>query len=318
VGCSSLTHYSLDPSQRSRPAPTSFPGTKGIGDGASKPRHSLDADAFKRLMLTGQTGTGLDCNSTDTSSISRQSLFEPIPESANAPEETPRTSHELDDDDRHRGGHFSGTGTQRPKPPPPKPRNRSGSGRSPAVSPSSSSTEVPTTKRPPSISSISSDKPPPPPPPPVVADPTSPSSILTRKIAPDLPLSRRHSVQSHNSRPSTPSGGKMPPPPPPIRRHKSTNTRTTSRHEVASPVAPSNHPPPPPPPPRRNRTSTFNSVDSREEALSQSLSGEAVNTAEEASERDILVDLEKLQREVDELRGKYEGKTLIKPDAVVG
>ena len=78
-------------------------------------RTSLDVDAFKRLILTGnavasatassasltspqvqtlsQANPAADCgNSTDTSSISRQSIFEPT---LDAQLDTPRTSHEI-------------------------------------------------------------------------------------------------------------------------------------------------------------------------------------------------------------------------------
>lgn len=39
--------------------------------------------------------------------------------------------------------------------------------------------------------------------------------------------------------------------------------------------------------------------------------GEAVGIVAVKDEGDILVDLQKLQREVDELRGKYEGRTSV-------
>ncbi|KAI9772088.1 MAG: hypothetical protein M1840_001376 [Geoglossum simile] len=113
----------------------------------SKPgphRTSLDVDAFKRLILTGnaassaaassdpnltspqfpQASPAADCgNSTDTSSISRQSIFEPT---LDAQLDTPRTSHEISTSDEERqrlvhDGPLPNPG--RKKPPPPRTRH---------------------------------------------------------------------------------------------------------------------------------------------------------------------------------------------------
>jgi hypothetical protein len=113
----------------------------------SKPgphRTSLDVDAFKRLILTGsatgsaaassdpnltspqfpQASPAADCgNSTDTSSISRQSIFEPA---LDAQLDTPRTSHEIStSDEEHQrlvqDGPLPNPG--RKKPPPPRTRH---------------------------------------------------------------------------------------------------------------------------------------------------------------------------------------------------
>ncbi|RPA99507.1 hypothetical protein L873DRAFT_1828027 [Choiromyces venosus 120613-1] len=329
-----------EPTELSRPMTTSFPSTGNDG-GYSVPksgRQSLDADAFKRLMLTGQSslstlptpGAGLTPvvapdSSTDTSSISRQSIFDPIMETTDGvPDETPRTSNELDEEEERRR---SKERTPKPKPPPPRARNRSG-GRSPA-SPPSATADTPslTPPRPPSIHSISSERSLPPPPPlpvgstsPILNETVSPpspaASIISKKIPPSPPLSRRHSVQSNTNplRPSTPvaspNNSKMKPPPPPIRRHKSTNSRASTIPLSALSIPP----PPPPPPPRRNRSSTANSYESREEPLttppakSSPLPTEPQISIVPGTETDILIDLEKLQREVDELRGKYEGR----------
>ncbi|PUU73440.1 hypothetical protein B9Z19DRAFT_1004450 [Tuber borchii] len=336
--------FTQEPTELGRPGTTSFPsaGSDGGYSVAKSGRQSLDADAFKRLMLTGQSslstpptpGAGLTPlvvapdSSTDTSSTSRQSIFDPIPEAADGlPDETPRTSNELDEGEERRQ---SKERTPKPKPPPPRARNRSG-GRSPA-SPPSSAADIPslTPPRPPSLHSISSERslpPPPPPLPPVgstspilnetVSPPSPATSIISKKIAPSPPLSRRHSVQSNTNplRPSTPAGGantsKMKPPPPPIRRHKSTNSRASTTPLSALSVPP---PPPPPPPSRRSRSSTANSYESAEEppttppAKSSPLATAPEIPMVQGTETDILIDLEKLQREVDELRGKYEGK----------
>ncbi|KAI9787589.1 MAG: N-acetyltransferase O1 (Establishment of cohesion protein 1) [Geoglossum umbratile] len=107
-------------------------------------RTSLDVDAFKRLMLTGnatgsaaassdpnlaspqfpQASPAADCgNSTDTSSISRQSIFEPT---LDAQLDTPRTSHEISasDEERQRLVHDGSlSNPERKKPPPPRTRH---------------------------------------------------------------------------------------------------------------------------------------------------------------------------------------------------
>lgn len=92
-------------------------------------------------------------------------------------------------------------------------------------------------------------------------------------------------------RPGTP--GKMKPPLPPIRRMKSVNARPTG-HGRAQSLGVVTMPPPPPPPPRSRAASV------EEEGV------------------DILVDLQKLQREVDELRGKYEGRVGVGVEGGVG
>ncbi|KAG9230044.1 hypothetical protein BJ875DRAFT_445402 [Amylocarpus encephaloides] len=113
----------------------------GISVVASSGRASMDVDAFKRLLMTGNAGLSTNTlpppvpahithqglgdggSSTDASSISRQSIFEtshePHPES-------PRTSHEISepDDDSHgliSESQFSTS--SRKKPPPPSSRH---------------------------------------------------------------------------------------------------------------------------------------------------------------------------------------------------
>ncbi|KAK5662557.1 hypothetical protein OQA88_8469 [Cercophora sp. LCS_1] len=123
--------------------------TEAEQTGTPTARAALDVDAFKRLLLTGQTGgssaakplqpqapapsgqqsQGDGASLADTSSASRQSIFD----SAHVPtQETPRTSHEISepelDDDRH--GLISNAHsraqtptTLRKKPPPPSSRH---------------------------------------------------------------------------------------------------------------------------------------------------------------------------------------------------
>ena len=93
-------------------------------------RPALDVNAFQRLLMTGDAGLGIlppvsqtqhsiedKASSTDASSVSRQSLFEPIQGTLS---ESPRTSHEVSDDDRHGTvvEHIPMTSSRKPPPPP--------------------------------------------------------------------------------------------------------------------------------------------------------------------------------------------------------
>lgn len=102
----------------------------------------MDVDAFKRLLLTGEPaatkqhdGPALllptanhasvgdsSSSNTDSASVSRQSIFEPIPA---IPSETPRTSHELDpeDADDERRDLFVSPSQSRQRPSVPKSRH---------------------------------------------------------------------------------------------------------------------------------------------------------------------------------------------------
>lgn len=110
--------------------------TSGPGAG----RASLDVEAFKRLLMTGSVDATAPSSilapptnighvalndggsSTDASSASRQSIFEPIQE---IHPESPRTSHEVSDpdDERRRFATDSLAFSERRKPPPPSSRH---------------------------------------------------------------------------------------------------------------------------------------------------------------------------------------------------
>ncbi|KAJ5046640.1 uncharacterized protein L3040_003876 [Drepanopeziza brunnea f. sp. 'multigermtubi'] len=119
----------------------------GRGTGTVPPRKasnagraSMDVDAFKRLLMTGNSGlatpptqTGAQAHvahalgnggsSTDTTSLCRQSVFEAIQEPLT---ESPRTSHEIsepDDDRRGLVAEMSHSSAGRKKPPPPSSRH---------------------------------------------------------------------------------------------------------------------------------------------------------------------------------------------------
>lgn len=110
---------------------------------SSPGRASLDVEAFKRLLMTGNAGLGISTtgpptqgqvahhalgggdggSSTDASSISRQSIFEAIQETH---PESPRTSHEIsepDDDRRGLTSEHQSSISARKKPPPPSSRH---------------------------------------------------------------------------------------------------------------------------------------------------------------------------------------------------
>ncbi|KAH0565326.1 hypothetical protein GP486_001287 [Trichoglossum hirsutum] len=133
------------PLDYSRSAP--LPSWSGEASKHAPARISLDVDAFKRLILTGnaagsaaassanlispqvqthpQASPAADCgNSTDTSSISRQSIFEPT---LDAQLDTPRTSHEISasDEERQRLVQDGSLSNHRKKKPP-LPRTRHG------------------------------------------------------------------------------------------------------------------------------------------------------------------------------------------------
>lgn len=77
-------------------------------------------------------------------------------------------------------------------------------------------------------------------------------------------------------------------------------------------------PPPPPPPPPRSRAGSLEVPGKTGAEGGVEKSAEAATLVESPpapiskpqEEMDILVDLQKLQREVDELRGKYEGRKI--------
>ena len=103
---------------------------------AGQQRQTMDVDAFKRLLLTGDASIAAakdtspsvtsphhaivsdSSSNTDTASISRQSIFEPLPALST---DTPRTSHELSpedaDDERARLTGKEPAGRKRPPPP---------------------------------------------------------------------------------------------------------------------------------------------------------------------------------------------------------
>ncbi|KAF2838600.1 hypothetical protein M501DRAFT_1004374 [Patellaria atrata CBS 101060] len=134
----------MEPSSQTTVDPQSNSRALGVKD---KPptagRASMDVDSFKRLLLTGNANstsmstastvmphpkpqfglTGDSSSSTDTSSVSRQSIFEPVHEPA---QESPRTSYELDLSDDDERSQLVEVGPKVPKKKPPLPKHRHG------------------------------------------------------------------------------------------------------------------------------------------------------------------------------------------------
>lgn len=282
------------------------------GPGAATGRGALDVDAFKNLLLTGKaippatqvgasTGTPPQrlqdsSSSTDTSSISRQSIFESmqihIPES-------PRTSFdhsasEEDDHDEHASLMGQGRAeSQKSQPRKPKHGKRASSKGPQTVSfadfdeqiPSPTGFGIPGTRTPPihpiggilrherpstprSPSDLNKPLPPPPPTPPQKASPEAAPIVPEKELSPGAPA-----VQPTEAT-DTPQLKKVPPPPPAARRQaqQSSNnalTRTRSGSSLTqAPVPEENEselptrPPEsttkaaPPPPPSRRSNTT--------------------------------------------------------------
>lgn len=250
----------------------------GVDPSASRPHY--DVDDFKRLLLTGEKSTpgmsavaappvsfqspynmGDSSSNTDASSITRQSLFEPV---ADPPHGSPDTSHEgspLDDDRQQLVGGLQ-LSSQKSKPS--TPRHRHGklvkvntlqtvSFEDPSLSFSSSDITPKSSGTPSEV-----DKPLPPLPP--SSNPLGGPGLVIETMKLD-PLA----VAAHT--PSSPTGQKRNPPAPPIsRRHSQLKPKSFANSERSTPIteevmigpgASSPSPPPtaskapPPPPPRR-------------------------------------------------------------------
>lgn len=216
-------------------------------------RASMDVDAFKRLLMTGDAGLPSappqpplvhalkdeGGSSTDTSSLSRQSIFEPIQEPH---PESPRSSHEiLEPEDVGRTMSESSSLYVKKKPPPPSSRHHGKlikmelrddpTAVSPLSPPQSRATSnpqyFPFITSTPNRSLTDLDKPLPPVPPRgsgesdrdspfdeesagKIPEPPSPSTSINRKAAPPPPLTRRHSQLVSDSKSSRSNSGRLP------------------------------------------------------------------------------------------------------------
>ncbi|KAH8770688.1 hypothetical protein F5882DRAFT_332787, partial [Hyaloscypha sp. PMI_1271] len=250
-------------------------------------RASMDVEAFKRLLMTGDSGMGAptvhsgalshalgnDGSSTDTSSVSRQSIFEPVQE---AHPESPRTSHEVsepEDERRRLNTEFHSSTLGRKAPPPPSSRHgklikvelrddpqivQSPPTPGSITSPTYSNTS-PRSMTDPSRSQTDLNKPLPPAPNRTSHDsdresvfdkeaagktpePPSPSSSIRKKSAPAPPIKRRHSQLVHNSKLTHGDTGRLSPK---AEEESNISTKKESRPRSNSARAP------PPPPTRR-------------------------------------------------------------------
>ncbi|KIY02957.1 uncharacterized protein Z520_01422 [Fonsecaea multimorphosa CBS 102226] len=245
-------------------------------DLSSFSKSTMDVDAFKRMLLTGDRGSSSvrdtagqsiqsgpnpvsdSGSSADTASISQHSIFETVQP---APDESPRTSDELEANEANIYRAQLGTISEKgEKPPPPKSRRGKplkdlGTEQGPTAKfdsfinslalPGSRnvSSEAPSLRSPPIDESSTGDR---------LASAGYPDT--QKKVPPAPPLTRRksqqapkkpvltrssssrHSVFSETDGPPSPyfsSSGTKPPPPPPARRTNSTGDRRPSL-DVAS------------------------------------------------------------------------------------
>lgn len=138
------------------------------------------------------------------------------------------------------------------------------------------------------------------------------SSISDRKrlsMPPPASRSREREVE-----PRAVPGQSLPPdslsPPPSTSRSNlpPPGRRASSHGSILSGGSSSSVAPPPPPPPRRARDSSSRSSEGR--PVSQVMGVEAAPLPQPSNAQDILADLSRLQKEVDDLRGHYESRKL--------
>lgn len=255
-----------------------------LGQVSGKERQAIDVDAFKRLLLTGESGKGTSGGSTmppvsatqsiaqgdssssttDSASVSRQSIFEP---NTSTSLETPRTSHELEVDDasierRRLSSSITPPVRQRPSVPPTRHGKKlmETSSSTPAAiigAGVGDTSSTPASHSPRTSPTTDLNRPLPPPPPSVdVSSPTSQSQspelgisfAVRTKRPPTPPLSRRQS-QMKGTKPQ-------------LARSNSEKAVTEERTSPSSPTNSQKFPsmmkaPPPPPQRRLNRASTY-------------------------------------------------------------
>ncbi|KAI9814306.1 MAG: hypothetical protein M1832_005946 [Thelocarpon impressellum] len=251
------------------------PEFAGVKAAQATGRASLDVDAFKRLIMTGNVAplssghpttppaqlhphlapAGDGGSSTDASSISRQSISEPV---AGPQMDTPRTSHDstISEDERRQ---LMGGAKPASKQKPPPPRARSLPHRSSKTPPGS-----PTAEQQPRILTSAAPESPkdlnkPLPPPPISTSPqsgveepvpeggpdTPTGTSRSRKVPPAPPVARRHS-QRGAARPTRTDSTRLSPQPEVV---ESSDRDSISMVDACTG---SGRPPPPRPPNRRS------------------------------------------------------------------
>ncbi|KZF21784.1 hypothetical protein L228DRAFT_248532 [Xylona heveae TC161] len=250
-----------------------------IGDSikSAKTRPSLDVDSFKRLLMTGnanapkhgtpatshlhpgsaqQGAIGDSSSNTDSSSISRQSIFEPMPE---ATPDSPRTSHEIfaSDDERLRLVRSISSGSNKIKPAPPKTRHGK---------PIRSNTPQTVSFSDPSLSWSSFEKPMP-------AKPSRPESAVFVKTPTDI------------NKPLPPAPAPAPAPSPPQSQHDNalspSGTKMQTTESSISSATQSRKPPAPP-----SRRQSY--LKSSQSPISRSDSRSILTEAGESSSGEVL------------------------------
>ncbi len=254
-------------------------------------RMSMDVEGFKNLLMTGKSSPRVSApvpqpaatsnplggpqfessSSTDTSSISRQSLFEPSNEVITESSRTSNETVESDEDDKT-ASTLEGTPKKKKPPPAPKPRyGKPVAPRQPQIVSFDSFTATEPKPSPVTRSRDNSEASRPLPPTPVILSPPPEAST------PEITEEPAELVRQRPSEPSTPSEvptlQKKTPPPVPLARRQSqlrssaasprsrsnSSLTVSSQHSIeplASPVSSIHDPmggiksPPPPPPPR--------------------------------------------------------------------
>ena len=247
-------------------------------------RPHYDVDDFKKLLLKGETNTpglttavpppvsfqgqhniGDSSSNTDASSVSRQSIFEPL---SNLPQESPRTSYESSpaDDERQQLAGSPPLNLGKTKPAVPRPRHgklvkpntpQTVSFEDPTVSFSDPMTlpSGPIPKLPGTPNNGSKPL------------PALPDSMHNSVVAnPNSEMSKRHSYSASSELQGSPNPQKRNPPAPPLSRRHSLRPKPFVTSERSTPISEegssdsfpkSQSPPriiskvPPPPPPRR-------------------------------------------------------------------
>lgn len=316
-----------------RPSSTPDASTTSVATPAASQRKSLDVEAFKRLLLTGNSAgndhstrqntstSGDNASSTDTNSISQSSLFDTPGQIAEA---TPRSSHEAE--------RTPSEGTTKAPPPAPAPRR----GKSIKL------------QDPLERSDAEAKEPVKPPPRAAPAPPVARRSGQNTVSTSEEDVTRKQTGAEARAGTAMSSPKLIPPPPPMRRQHSISQTRlssdltptaeepgqsqlaTSSRRSSADrpPAPPSRNSSasikrqsmgviqPPPVPPTRRRDSNRSSMDSFRPSLSSIVGGDGAHE-DSLSEPDIrgtrnltpssadsiLAELANLQKEVDAARG---------------
>ncbi|KAF3167743.1 hypothetical protein TWF788_011316 [Orbilia oligospora] len=324
------------------PPPIKFGNQQAGGQGSKANRQSLDVDAFKRLMLTGQAVQTPDSvSTTETSNLSKQSLFENVEQSytPRSSQDTGRSAYETEAMEPPTSKVITTATplTPKAKPPPPKPRGQRNSMPPP---PRSEPQSLPVKETVVAEAVASEEAPTTPPKTPKTPKPPAPlsrrvsaqitsspeggfsfqPSAVSQTPPPPPPLSRRNPPSPKQQPTTPPTAAQEPPPPfslntsplqnkkpapPPARRGSKRMSAPPGRLQAAAAAAAATGPtlsktssmPAPPPPPIRKKSQ-----------LSQSTTEAVVNPNEPpprtSSSFDILEDLTKLQKEVDQLLGR--------------